>query len=144
MISRQTIDVVWFGVKWAYCSFLDGLLRYKLQKSCPWYNEGGDWHNRVYIKLWLLLNSGSFICWSDLNLYSMLVVPWGSSLDNLCRSSLFFSRKVTFGRHFVIFGIFLVFFFFFFYLHTVGDLFCFALICVGGAVALLNNLCQFH
>ena len=141
MISRQTIDVVWFGVKWAYCSFLDGLIRSKLQKSCPWYNEGGDWHNRVYIKLWLLLNSGSFICWSDQNLYSVLVVLWGSSLDNLCRSSLF-SLKRYIWETFCNFWHFSNFFFF--YLHTVGDLFCFALICVGGAVALLNNLCQFH
>lgn len=96
----------------AYCGFLDGSLRYKLQKSCPWYNEGGDWHNWVYIKLWLLLNSGSFICWSDLNLYSMMLILRCSSLDNLCRSILYFSKKGTFGRHFVIFGIFLIFFLF--------------------------------
>lgn len=96
--SRQTMDVVVFVfVLKAYCGFLDGLLGYKLQKSCPWYNEGGDWHNRVYIKLWLLLNSGSFICWSDLNLSSMILILWSSSLDNLCRSILFFSKTVHLG-----------------------------------------------
>ena len=44
----------------------------------------------------------------------------------------FFIREGTFGRHFVIFGIILGAFFFFF--HTVGDLFCCALVGVGGAV----------